>query len=58
MAWYDENRMVVEGERYWNERYMRDDDEDERVRYCDVCDCEDCPRYGDDCDGKEDEDDE
>lgn len=57
MAWYDENRMVVEGERYWNERYMRDDEYD-RVRHCDLYDCEDCPRYGDDCDGKEDEDDE
>lgn len=57
MAWYDENRMVVEGERYWNERYMRDDEYD-RVRLCDLYDCEDCPRYGDDCDGKEDEDDE
>ena len=26
---------------------------------CDICECEDCPRMGDDCDGKdEDEDDE
>lgn len=56
MAWYDENRMVVEGERYWNDIYTRKDEED--LRYCDVCDCEDCPRYGDDCGGKEDEDDE
>ena len=27
---------------------------DDIVTYCDVCEsCEDCPRYGDDCDGKE-----
>lgn len=26
----------------------------ERIRICDVVDgCEDCPRYGDDCDGME-----
>lgn len=30
MAWYDENRMVVEGERYWNEIYSRDDEDAER----------------------------
>ena len=21
---------------------------------CDVCDCDDCPRMGDDCDGRDD----
>ena len=25
--------------------------------YCDICDCDDCPRYADDCDGKGDTDD-
>ena len=24
------------------------------VLYCDVCYCYECPKYGDDCDGKED----
>ena len=27
----------------------------ERIRYCDVYECEDCPRYGDDCDGRGEE---
>lgn len=26
--------------------------------YCDICTCDDCPRCGDDCDGKYDEEDE
>ena len=43
-----ENLMVRD--EYW--------DEYDRVT-CDVCECPDCPRYGDDCDGDwEDEDDE
>lgn len=25
---------------------------DDAVSYCDVNKCEDCPRYGDDCDGR------
>lgn len=25
--------------------------DDDRVRFCDIYKCEDCPRYGDDCDG-------
>lgn len=33
-------------------------EEYERLRYCDIYTCDDCPRCGDDCDGKEDEDDE
>lgn len=33
------------------------DDDGEVVYFCDIYDCEDCPKYGDDCDGKEDEDD-
>ena len=32
--------------------------EPETIRYCDIYDCDDCPKYGDTCDGKdEDEDD-
>ena len=77
MAWYDENRMAVEGQRYQEELYSRTGDDDhivmvhadgtvvyedgygedeygDIVYYCEVVDsCEDCPRYGDDCDGKE-----
>lgn len=36
-----ENLMVRDS--YWDDDY---------VSLCDVNDCEDCPRYGDDCDGK------
>lgn len=25
------------------------------VTYCMIYECEECPRYGDDCDGREDE---
>ena len=32
---------------YWERRHP------DVMRYCDVCDCIDCPRYGDDCDGDE-----
>ena len=32
-------------------------DEYDIITYCDIYKCEDCPRYGDDCDGNgEDED--
>lgn len=27
-----------------------------QVKYCDVYECEECPRYGDDCDGRGEED--
>ena len=46
-----ENLMVRDS--YWDDDY---------VSICDVNDCKDCPRYGDDCDGdfddEEEEDDE
>ena len=29
---------------------------DDIVTYCDIYTCDECPRYGDDCDGREDED--
>ena len=38
-----------------------DEYEYERITYCDICSCDDCPRKGDDCDGKgewEDEEDD
>lgn len=28
----------------------------EIVTYCDIFKCSECPRYGDDCDGREDDD--
>lgn len=31
-------------------------DEYDVVTFCDICDCKDCPKYGDDCDGKWEED--
>ena len=81
MAWYNENRMAVEGQREQEDRYRDEryndhvayvdfngtvvyedgyglDDDGEVVYYCDLYECYDCPKYGDDCDGKEDEDDE
>lgn len=45
-----ENLMVRDD--YWN-----DDPVDVRT-LCDIYDCSDCPRMGDDCDGKGDDDDE
>ena len=30
----------------------------EIITYCDINKCEDCPRYGDDCDGKGGEEDD
>ena len=49
-----ENRMAVEGQRIYEERYDPLEYDDIRT-ICDVCDCDDCPRYGDDCDGRDDE---
>lgn len=34
---------------YWIDEY-------DIVTYCDINECSDCPRYGDDCDGKEEDD--
>lgn len=31
---------------------------DDSVTYCDIYECSECPRYGDDCDGEEDNDEE
>ena len=45
-----ENLMVRDD--YWN-----DDPVDVRT-LCDICECSDCPRMGDDCDGRDDEEDD
>ena len=29
---------------------------DDVVTYCDIYECSECPRYGNDCDGQEDDD--
>ena len=34
------------------------DDDYDRVTLCDINECADCPRYGDDCDGMGDDDDD
>ena len=55
-----ENRMAVEGQRIYEDRYgpLEDDYDDVRT-ICDIMDsCSDCPRMGDDCDGKGDEEDD
>lgn len=31
--------------------------EEEVITYCELFKCNECPKYGDDCDGKEDDDD-
>ena len=49
-----ENRMAVEGQSIYEKRYDPFEYDDIRT-ICDVCDCDDCPRYGDDCDGRDDE---
>lgn len=54
MTYPFENRMAVEGQREYEERYGGPD----FVTYCEVCKCKDCPRYGDDCDGRDEEDDD
>ena len=45
-----ENLMVRDD--YW------DDDPVDARTLCDIYDCSDCPRMGDDCDGKGDEEDD
>ena len=57
-----ENRMAVEGLREDRERQAIWDSplfEEDCTTFCEIYSCRDCPRYGDDCDGEwEDEDDE
>lgn len=54
-----ENRMVVEGHRMQEELYGTPDwdyfeDEHDDIRtICDVTECIDCPRMGDDCEGRD-----
>lgn len=31
------------------------DEYDDIISFCDIYECSDCPRYGDDCDGKADD---
>ena len=52
-----ENRMAVEGQNIYEERYDPMECDDIRT-LCEICDCDDCPRMGDDCDGKPDDDDD
>lgn len=50
--------MMILGERY-DERYGLDEydayDPFDGATLCDINECSDCPRYGDDCDGKEED---
>ena len=57
--WEPENIMVVSSfwhnhhdDWYWTEP-EEDEDDDDIVTYCDIYYCRECPKYGDDCDGKE-----
>lgn len=45
-----ENLMVRD--EWWDDSY------DDIVTLCDINECADCPRYGDDCDGMGDDDDD
>lgn len=51
--------MMILGERY-DEFYGLDEydayDPFDGETYCDIYECSECPRYGDDCDGREDDD--
>lgn len=60
MTYPFENRMAVEGQRIYEDRYgPLEDDYDDIRTICDIMDnCKDCPRMGDDCDGKDDEEDD
>lgn len=49
--------VEFDGTPVYEEGYGLNDD-GEVVYLCDIYDCEYCPRYGDDCDGKGEEDDE
>lgn len=52
-----ENRMMVEGlrEDYEAQRIWDSPLFDDCTTFCEVYGCKECPRYGDDCDGEEDE---
>ena len=49
--------LVEEGMSHTEAELMIYEAERERdaITYCDINECKDCPRYGDDCDGREDE---
>lgn len=49
--WEPENIMVVGS--FWHNHYDDDYWEEGPPTYCELYKCEECPRYGDDCDGKE-----
>lgn len=57
--------MMILGERY-DEYYGLDEydaydpfeGDDDIVTLCDINECSDCPRYGDDCDGYHEEEDD
>ena len=51
--WEPENILVVGQEWYTHYKERPDMNDRDDVSYCDINECEDCPRYGDDCDGKD-----
>ena len=51
--WEPENILVVSQEWYTHYKERPDMNDRDDVSYCDINECEDCPRYGDDCDGKD-----
>ena len=54
-----ENRMMVEGlrEDYEKQRVWDSPLFDDCTTFCEIYGCKECPRYGDDCDGEDDDDD-
>lgn len=51
-----ENRMMVEGLREDYERQRIWDSplfDEDCTQFCDIYGCSECPKYGDDCDGRE-----
>ncbi len=66
MSWYSDGERFNEHEPEYCKRCTRENltkgkcdrcfEEHEVITYCNIYACEDCPRYGDDCDGDPDGD--
>ena len=61
-SWFDEkdDHIVLvrsDGSVVYEDGYEPEEEYD-IITYCDVCSCKECPRYGDDCDGNGEEEDE
>jgi len=59
MTMWEENDHIVlirsDGSVVYEDGWEPEPDKD-YIKICDVYDCKDCPKYGDDCDGWEEDD--